>query len=71
MLRLFSGDKPLALFPLSPLWSKALDQAIAVLVSAPPSVYVVPIFIWILVTFRRSDLEQWMERWGDNGRRSA
>lgn len=55
LLKEFSEDGTLALFSLSPFWKKALDVAIIALVTSPPSVFVVPILIWILVTFRRGD----------------
>jgi len=44
-----------------------LHQAIVALAMAPSSVFVVPIFIWILVTFRRGDLDRWIS--GRTGKR--
>ena len=60
LLAWISGDNPIAALTLSPCWTQVLNQALAVLVKAPPSVYVVPLFIWILVTLRRADFERWL-----------
>ena len=60
LLEWISGDNPIACLTLSPFWAQVLNQALAVLVKAPPSVYVVPLFIWIVVTLRRADFERWL-----------
>jgi hypothetical protein len=55
IVQLFSGQDALNIFDLGRFGRAALDQAHAALVGAPASFFVVPIFIWILVTFRRTD----------------
>ncbi len=57
LLHWFSGDTPLALYKLGPLWSKLLASAFELISVSPTSTFVVPIFIWILVTFRKNDFE--------------
>lgn len=53
----FCLDDEFRQFSLSPLQLKVLEQTIAALRRAPASLFVVPVFIWIAVTFRRADLE--------------
>ncbi|MBN2562760.1 MAG: hypothetical protein JXQ75_17695 [Phycisphaerae bacterium] len=60
LLKEFSEDNTLRQYSLSPFWRDVLDQVILILVTSPTSVFVAPIIIWVLVTFRRGDLEQWM-----------
>ncbi len=52
---LFSLDHPASLFKFSDFWNKALAGALQVIAPAPLTWLIVPIFIWILVTFRRED----------------
>ena len=52
----YSDDNLLALYSLSPFWKSALRGTVLVLFRAPAGHYVVPMFIWMLVTFRRGDL---------------
>jgi len=61
LLHWFSGDSPLALYKPGPFWSKLLASAFELISVSPTSTFVVPIFIWILVSFRRSDFEGWRE----------
>lgn len=60
LLEWISGDNPIAFLTLSPFWTQVLNQLLAVLVKAPPSIYIVPLFIWILVTLRRTDFKRWL-----------
>ena len=60
LLYWFSGDRPFALYSPGPFWSEVLVGAREVVVVSPMLTFAVPVFIWILVTFRRGDLEQWM-----------
>lgn len=55
----FSSDRPWALFRLSPFWSSALNGSYEVLAQSPMLNFAGPVFIWILVTFRRSDVDTW------------
>ncbi len=59
LLHWFSGDSPLALYKPGPFWSKLLASAFELISVSPTSTFVVPIFIWILVSFRKSDFEGW------------
>ena len=61
LLHWFSGDSPLALYKPGPFWSKLLASAFELISVSPTSTFVVPIFIWILVSFRKSDFEGWRE----------
>ena len=66
LLHWFSGDSPLALYKPGPFWSKLLASVFELISVSPTSTFVVPIFIWILVSFRKSDFEGWREE-GRNG----
>ena len=55
----FSMDEPWALFRPSPFWSSALNGSYEVLAESPMLNFAGPVFIWILVTFRRSDVDTW------------
>ncbi len=66
LLHWFSGDTLLALYKPGPFWSKLLASAFELISVSPTSTFVVPIFIWIVVSFRKSDFEGWVEQ-GRNG----
>jgi hypothetical protein len=53
----FNGAAPHCLFQLGPFGSKTLLIAYDLLAVEPATAYVVPVFIWMAVTFRRSDFE--------------
>ncbi len=55
LLRDLSQDDALCLFPLGPFGRQVLAWAVRALVMSPGSYFAFPVFIWILVTFRRSD----------------
>ena len=55
LVEAFSQDTLLRLYTLSAFWEKALNRAIPALVRAPAGSYIIPIMIWILVSFRASD----------------
>lgn len=59
LMALFSGSHPLAIYR----WGRFGQAAIAVgqriLIESPEATYVVPLFIWIAVCLRRSDLKAW------------
>ena len=59
---LFSVDRPVALFNLSEFWREILRGAVRLVAFAPFFSLVVPTFIWILVTFRRDDIETILDR---------
>ena len=60
LLDLFSrpGD-PMAMFSFSPFWKDALQLSVLISTASPELTFVVPVFIWIVVTLRRGDLERW------------
>lgn len=60
----FSGDHPCALYSPGPFWSEVLAGAHSVMVVWVSFTYVAPVFIWIVVTFRRGDLQKWAASWG-------
>ena len=55
LLDVFSEGNVLSVFDFSPFWKGILGGAVKVLVAAPAATYIIPTFIWILVTFRRGD----------------
>jgi hypothetical protein len=55
MLEFAREDLPMRQYQFSSWWTSVLMQAKIALVEAPASFFVVPIFIWIVATFRRSD----------------
>ena len=57
LVNAYSDPNALNLYPLSPFWKGMLRAAVLVLFRAPAAHYVVPMFIWMLVTFRRGDLQ--------------
>jgi len=62
LIGLFSNNDDLAIFHLSLFWKGAVNLSLAALVAAPPSVFVVPMLLWVLVAFRRGDWEAWTGR---------
>jgi hypothetical protein len=64
----FSGDSPLALYDPGPFWFKLLASAFELISVSPTSTFVVPIFIWILVSFRKSDFETWRKQGGKSAK---
>lgn len=67
----FTADSPNAVYHPAPFWRTFFQKAHTV-VNIPPSFsFVAPIFIWIVATFRRQDLQRWREALGGtcgNGR---
>lgn len=63
LLHHFSGDHPCALYSPSPFWMVALTRVYKVTVVWVSFTFVAPLFIWILVAFRRADLVQWYCSW--------
>ncbi len=51
----FSNANALALYEFAPHWKSLLWALVAVLVKQPETHYMVPAFIWALVTFRRGE----------------
>ena len=51
----FSGPPGLPLFSVGPFGHKVLEVALEVISVAPVTSFVVPVLIWLLVTFRRED----------------
>lgn len=54
----FSNNNPLALFSLGRAWKISLKALVLLFYRAPEMHYIVPAFIWLLVTFRRGDLSR-------------
>ena len=57
VLYLLSQAKPTPFFEFTPLGNKAVYNIYEMAVQSPTISFIVPAFIWILVTFRRSDFE--------------
>jgi hypothetical protein len=57
LLRWFTGDAPWSLQDPGPFWTGVILTLFEVGVVSPTLTYVVPLFIWIVVTFRASDRE--------------
>jgi hypothetical protein len=53
------SENQLALIQLAPFWKETVRLAVQIFVGSIESSFIVPVFIWILVTFRRGDLERW------------
>ena len=61
----FSSDQPCALYSPGPFWSDVLTKAYSLGAVWVSFTFVAPIFIWLLVTFRRIDLQRWLVTRGD------
>jgi hypothetical protein len=61
LVSVFNGDGPLAQFTLSPFWTGVLSVAVRILALSPEVPFAAPVFVWLLVTLRRSDLQRWLE----------
>ncbi|MGD2108316.1 MAG: hypothetical protein PVI86_02885 [Phycisphaerae bacterium] len=61
MLDAYSDNNALSIYEFSDLTKSVLDGVVAVLVSAPEAHYMIPVFIWVLVAFRR---DTWRETFG-------
>lgn len=55
--RIFHGEDPHCLYYLEAPWNSILVVTYYLAASVPATAYVVPIFIWVAVTFRRRDWE--------------
>lgn len=53
-----SAPSPLQVYELSASWKSALTACLNILVHSPPSGYIVPGILWVMVTFRRGDWER-------------
>ncbi len=68
VLYVLSRAKPTPFFEFTPLGNKAVYSIYEMAVQSPTTSFIVPAFIWILVSFRKSDFEGWGEQ-GRNGKR--
>lgn len=59
---MFSTDPRVIMFSLSEFWQTTLAELKRLVLFAPFFALVVPTFIWILVTFRRHDIEAILQR---------
>jgi hypothetical protein len=57
----FSGDHPVALWSPGPIWTALLSATYNVTVVWVSFAFVAPVFIWIVATFRRRDLLDWLD----------
>jgi len=60
LLHWFSIEKPWALYTLSQFWNNVLAAVLEFIVVAPTCTFLVPVLIWILVTFRREDIRRFV-----------
>ena len=58
ILNLLCGDTPVALFALSPFWQCALACFREVFSRSVVTVFIIPVVLWTLVTFRRCDWQR-------------
>jgi hypothetical protein len=66
----FCNPGPLAQFALTPSWTWVLKLAVKILASSPEVPFAVPVFIWLLVTLRRGDVQNWLNA-PRSGKRAA
>lgn len=57
IIDIFSNDNALFLYTLAPWMKHTLRAGVLVLFRAPAAHYIVPMLIWMIVTFRRGDLQ--------------
>lgn len=62
VVMIFHGDNPYSLFHWPPPWDTVLDEGTNILTVVPATEYVVPLILWMAVTFRREDLEPLLGR---------
>lgn len=55
LVKLFHGDAGYCLFRWSAPWDRALEEAFRIISEVPATTYVVPLILWLAVTFRRDD----------------
>ena len=67
----FSDENVLAIYRIVPFWKSVLHALALVLFRAPAAHYVVPMFIWMIVTFRRGDLRGLIAQSKTTGNRQA
>lgn len=60
----YSGNDPLALFKFSPFWKHTVFCATEVVCRSTAGWHLFPIFIWVMVCFRRDDLNRIVRRGG-------
>lgn len=60
LVDVYSQSNPLSVYTLSPFWQKGLLILKKVLSMTPVTMYIAPVFVWILVCFRRSDLARFV-----------
>lgn len=61
ILDAFSDGNVLSIYDLGAFWKSVLQGMVTILVRAPVPSYIVPAFIWLLVTFRRDDLQNLLD----------
>lgn len=57
LLHRFDGHDPWCLYALTPLLGKVLYGAYEIIVRSGTSSFLIPVFLWILVCFRRADFQ--------------
>jgi hypothetical protein len=66
LLLVFSTSEQVAVMSLSSFWQSVLKATYEIFIANLSVSYVVPVFIWILVTFRRSDWQRLEQMWQKN-----
>ena len=57
MLNVYSNKDVLAIYDFGPFWKAAFTIVLKVLAMSPVTAYIAPVFIWIVLVFRRDDLK--------------
>ncbi|HKQ48441.1 MAG TPA: hypothetical protein VJZ71_10260 [Phycisphaerae bacterium] len=52
------SEKPLEFIQLSPFWKEVVRLAVQIFVGSIEATFIVPVFVWIVVSLRRADLDQ-------------
>jgi hypothetical protein len=65
------SDKQLDVIQLSPFWKEAVRLAVQIFVGSIEATFIVPIFVWIVVSLRRSDLEMLLNKKSGGAPRDA
>lgn len=60
LLNAFSDGNVIAIFSFSTFWKTALIIVRKVMIMSPVTAYIVPIFIWMLVCFRKNDFAKFL-----------
>ena len=56
------SEKPLEVIQLSPFWKEGVRLAVQIFVGSIEATFIVPVFVWIVVSLRRTDLQEWISK---------